>query len=937
MVTIGGRTGVHTWTNQIFFLDLDTNLWAELHHKGQESFIGRNVHTATLHNGKVYIIGGRTGYFSWVDEAWVLDPSTRQLNKLAPSGEALQQRGRHSASLHGSKIYIYGGENRNVMYDDLLVYDIESNSFSKVTPASSVSPGVRVGHSTVVYKNHLYLFGGHDSHNAYHSEVYQFSFESQTWSTVGAQSMTEIRAGHSTTLIGNNVWIFGGHDSQNKLNSVAVFNLETREWQDTAITGSIPSPRQGHCAALNEKNSGIYLFGGAEGYFSMYNDVYVLHTDPKYFVSVQKLPAPPRHSRSTSSSSDSSKMLVTLPLYEKTRVAGLLLSLSQLSDRLNFHKGSKDLPTPAEEQLQGIIQETIPDSAMYHQAVRVCRGMEPKLVTLNDTRDAWISQSKTANLHLSEIEILRRSKAEKIKEIVALQDQATEAAATVQAQQEAMESEEETQMHHAKKKSEYYENKKTTDNVINDLNRRLADQKRNVRTDQTKLEHLNSQIRAAQHAMDTAQGSIDQFTTKLNEYTTKVSTLTTELDTITAEIVEMEKKSAGGDRAALIQQRNELISAQQEQERVKSQQSTILDQYNKFEETKHRWFGRAARALRDDTTNEPVAENCHEVVQEDVWEALARKFRDAIEDLTRRINEAERQEGDYFIKISAKRERRDLIDAQLREVRADAADAGRRLDDAKRDYQKEKNKIENELNQQVKHIQNDVDLAATVQASIQTEIETTQREQEAATAAWADVERAHEEWASQRLAKQKQLEKLLRELEGYLDQIGRKIDELDTDRRSIDDLNRRVSNVASEAASSHNLYKTVATTLQQLMKQLLQGCADEAKVARDEAAATAVKLEKATKENKALADENAALKAKIEKLQAEMKESAISKLGGAVKKAAGAVVDAVEDAVEAVEDAVKGDDDDDKAEQQDDDDDEDEQFERREYKPATEL
>ena len=53
---------------------------------------------------------------------------------------------------------------------------------------------------------------------------------------------------------------FGGGDSGHYFNDTWSFNTSTRKWTELQCTGSIPSPRVGHAAALVDDV--MYVFGG---------------------------------------------------------------------------------------------------------------------------------------------------------------------------------------------------------------------------------------------------------------------------------------------------------------------------------------------------------------------------------------------------------------------------------------------------------------------------------------------------------------------------------------------------------------------------------------------------------------------------------------------------------------------------------------------------
>ena len=73
----------------------------------------------------------------------------------------------------------------------------------------------------------------------------------------------EIRT--SGTVYKDQMFLFGGHDGCRQLNDFYVFNFTTEEWSVVDFhTGSIPTARDSH-VLITSANS-IYIFGGSTGH-----------------------------------------------------------------------------------------------------------------------------------------------------------------------------------------------------------------------------------------------------------------------------------------------------------------------------------------------------------------------------------------------------------------------------------------------------------------------------------------------------------------------------------------------------------------------------------------------------------------------------------------------------------------------------------------------
>lgn len=61
-------------------------------------------------------------------------------------------------------MYIFGGFNRGIRQNSVIVLDFETNKWSPLKVTGTV-PQPRAGHSAVMYKSKMYVFGGKDEDN----------------------------------------------------------------------------------------------------------------------------------------------------------------------------------------------------------------------------------------------------------------------------------------------------------------------------------------------------------------------------------------------------------------------------------------------------------------------------------------------------------------------------------------------------------------------------------------------------------------------------------------------------------------------------------------------------------------------------------------------------------------------------------------------------
>ena len=76
-------------------------------------------------------------------------------------------------------------------------------------------PSPRHSHSAVIYENSMYVFGGYDGH--YRNDFYRFNFVTNSWSQINLKAngngvWPKSRYRTSTTVYKDMMFLFGGHD-----------------------------------------------------------------------------------------------------------------------------------------------------------------------------------------------------------------------------------------------------------------------------------------------------------------------------------------------------------------------------------------------------------------------------------------------------------------------------------------------------------------------------------------------------------------------------------------------------------------------------------------------------------------------------------------------------------------------------------------------------
>ena len=104
------------------------------------------------------------------------------------------------------------------------------------------------------------------------SDLHEFDFNSSRWNLVPTSGRRPRARYRATTVVHKNyIILYGGHDGTRHLSDTHIFDIENRVWSPLVTEGSI-IPRDSHIAVAH--SSSMYIFGGSSG--SAMNDLFEL-------------------------------------------------------------------------------------------------------------------------------------------------------------------------------------------------------------------------------------------------------------------------------------------------------------------------------------------------------------------------------------------------------------------------------------------------------------------------------------------------------------------------------------------------------------------------------------------------------------------------------------------------------------------------------------
>jgi len=189
---------------------------------------------ASTRDKTLYMFGGVQGEQSPVvsDDLWSFNAASmtwvRHSIATLKQGE-IRPKARHQATLATlqdgtGRIALFGGQSTEEVFDDLWFLSAASflagnslESWTQVTPASSVRPGARFGHASASIGSDLYVFGGKDDAGRTFNDLWRFNTELNTWQVICSLCNPSERGFASLTQLNGELVLHGGLGQDNQL------------------------------------------------------------------------------------------------------------------------------------------------------------------------------------------------------------------------------------------------------------------------------------------------------------------------------------------------------------------------------------------------------------------------------------------------------------------------------------------------------------------------------------------------------------------------------------------------------------------------------------------------------------------------------------------------------------------------------------------------
>ncbi|XP_070711332.1 kelch repeat-containing protein [Pempheris klunzingeri] len=194
------------WFNDVHILDTQSWKWTMVEAQGKVPPLA--YHSCSMFRGELFVLGGvfpcpNPEPDGCSDSLYIFDPHLSIWYQPIVTGDTPSPRSGHSACvMQERKIYVFGGWDTPVCYNDMYMLDLGLMEFSAVK-TSGKAPSPRSWHGSAVLSDTKFLIhGGYNGNNAL-SDTFIFDIDTNSWTEVTLPQLCVPRAGHSIITMEN--------------------------------------------------------------------------------------------------------------------------------------------------------------------------------------------------------------------------------------------------------------------------------------------------------------------------------------------------------------------------------------------------------------------------------------------------------------------------------------------------------------------------------------------------------------------------------------------------------------------------------------------------------------------------------------------------------------------------------------------------------------
>lgn len=217
--------------------------------------VARYDATMAYYNGELFVFGGRgnaqTGILNTIRKFNLATNTWSAVTTNLPSA-----RQGFTATVIGTKIYLYGGANNPTKYGDLFSFDPATNVLSTLAPGLACN-----GHVAVTYQGELYVFGGQPTNTSTPpvNTLRKYNPGTNSWTTLTPGGITPSGRFYAAGGVANEIFHIAGGST---LSSTVVQGMDRYDFANNVWLPQVPLAETQLAAAGIGIGNRLYVIGG---------------------------------------------------------------------------------------------------------------------------------------------------------------------------------------------------------------------------------------------------------------------------------------------------------------------------------------------------------------------------------------------------------------------------------------------------------------------------------------------------------------------------------------------------------------------------------------------------------------------------------------------------------------------------------------------------
>ena len=287
IICIGGSDESCEQNNKITEYNIKDNIWKYWNNDEQIEFnLELSGHSSNLikinETEKIFIFGGFDNWKKeFTSQSYFIDLSNKSFEKInynfnyVENNEFPSPRTYHSSNYDEEKqnIYIYGGTDMNISnsknnnFQSVWAFNLIKKCWKKIEIVNGPPHGVPKGHSSILFDNKLYIFGGVILFKKFTNKLYTIDLNTKQIENIDYNgAVPKAIAFHSAILIDKHKFLIHGGLGKNysPLNDCYIFYFNENKFEKINIP-LIPS-LFGHKIVMNNNENKLFLIGGMNSF-----------------------------------------------------------------------------------------------------------------------------------------------------------------------------------------------------------------------------------------------------------------------------------------------------------------------------------------------------------------------------------------------------------------------------------------------------------------------------------------------------------------------------------------------------------------------------------------------------------------------------------------------------------------------------------------------